>query len=170
MKANHTLSLLGFLLSVLLGSLLVGRAAAVSDFSKTCDEITIADDGSWVEAKCNTPPMGPPWICSKLDLNLCLGNQAGRLVAQDRYVNYSPPLAFVVGEPFPSPSLEAFPEMDTAAGAKTDLHPALLQWRVHKAVQGMRRSRIARHRLPMLVGPTPSRWRLGLLLFGVQSG
>lgn len=68
----------------LLASLLVGQAATTSDFSKTCDEIKVGDEGSSVQAKCTTKtPMGPPWVCTKLDLNKCLGSESGGLVAKD---------------------------------------------------------------------------------------
>ncbi|KUI73997.1 hypothetical protein VM1G_09377 [Cytospora mali] len=75
-KVTHVLGLLG--------SLLIGRAAASSGFSKSCDEIIVGSDGSTVEAKCvTTSSMGPPWVCTKLDLNQCLGNYAGRLTPKD---------------------------------------------------------------------------------------
>lgn len=71
----NTRSLLGLLIG-----LLVSHVVA-QDFLDTCDEIQVLIPA--VRANCQTPPMGPPWICSELDLNNCLGNSGGSLVAQE---------------------------------------------------------------------------------------
>ncbi|ROW06467.1 hypothetical protein VMCG_04325 [Cytospora schulzeri] len=68
----------------LLVGLLVGQSAATSDFSQSCDKIKVVDHGSSLQAQCTTKaPTGPDWLCTKLDLNNCLGSESGELIAKD---------------------------------------------------------------------------------------
>ncbi|KAI1340687.1 Cyanovirin-N [Xylariaceae sp. FL0016] len=44
-----------------------------------------------LESNCNTPPMGPPWICSQLDLNHCIENHKGTMQQGSDIVNGKTP-------------------------------------------------------------------------------
>ncbi|KAI1501526.1 hypothetical protein F5X99DRAFT_408925 [Biscogniauxia marginata] len=71
----------------LLVGLLVTSCSAAGAYYQSCFQANIlgtSDIMLVLEANCHTPPMGPPWICSQLDLNLCYGNDKGRIIAKDR--------------------------------------------------------------------------------------
>lgn len=55
------------------------------DWSKTCSSVSMTLGE--LQANCNTPPMGPPWICSELVLNHCYAfNAKDGIHAKDEYV------------------------------------------------------------------------------------
>ncbi|KAI0599646.1 hypothetical protein F4775DRAFT_591096 [Biscogniauxia sp. FL1348] len=67
--------------------LLVSTCSAAGDYYSSCFQANIlgtSDVFLLLEANCHTPPMGPPWICTHLNLNLCYGNDNGVLVARDK--------------------------------------------------------------------------------------
>ncbi|KAK8879665.1 hypothetical protein PGQ11_000959 [Apiospora arundinis] len=52
------------------------------DWSKSCSSASMSLGE--LQANCNTPPMGPPWICSELSLNHCFGwNTKDGIFAKD---------------------------------------------------------------------------------------
>lgn len=65
------------------------HGAGTGDWSKTCSDASMYLGE--LRANCNTPPMGPPWICSELDLNKCYGFKVGvGIHEQDGYVPLPP--------------------------------------------------------------------------------
>ncbi|KAI1486393.1 hypothetical protein F5X96DRAFT_673704 [Biscogniauxia mediterranea] len=67
--------------------LLVSTCSAGGDYYGSCFQANIlgtSDIFLLLEANCHTPPMGPPWVCTHLNLNLCYGNQNGVIVEQDK--------------------------------------------------------------------------------------
>lgn len=72
-----------FLLCAMLAAHALGTD--YGDWSLTCSQASISLGE--LRANCETPPMGPPWICSELDLNNCYGYVTGRgILAMDGYV------------------------------------------------------------------------------------
>ncbi|KAI5925639.1 hypothetical protein F4810DRAFT_659505 [Camillea tinctor] len=67
--------------------LLVSTCNAAGDYYNSCFQTNIlgsSDVFLLLESNCHTPPMGPPWICTHLNLNNCYGNQNGNLIEQDK--------------------------------------------------------------------------------------
>lgn len=61
------------LLSLLLCALMAILARGNTDVWSTKCHKGAAIVNNVLTAYCLTPPMGPPWICSQLDLNKCYG-------------------------------------------------------------------------------------------------
>ncbi|KAK7992396.1 hypothetical protein PG996_012571 [Apiospora saccharicola] len=67
-----------FLLCAALATLARGDGS----WSGTCSSVSMTLGE--LQANCNTPPMGPPWICSQLDLNHCYAfNSKDGIYAKD---------------------------------------------------------------------------------------
>lgn len=75
--SDHSMAARGYGRRMVASSL----TTAAGGFGATCDEVYF--DSPTLQANCETPPMGPPWICSQLNLNECLGNDDGTLIAKD---------------------------------------------------------------------------------------